>query len=332
MQVHIFRPDLLGARILNLAYGAAFARLAGCPFQIHWPTFHKFAAQSGYALEDGLEDLFEPSDLPDYLGSLGGRLSGDRFDAGADRGADLIHTIKAGSARGGSLSLNDIMSADADVIFSHVEPLSIAGISRPSWHGLARQILLELPDRPEIRDGLASISALLPTGRIMAIHIRRGDVVHDFMNQTAESISANKHLKFLSNFLMRFVPLSIYRAHLRTRKFDAVMLFSDDLDIDKSLFEDIVPTVNVTSLVQQLELTKMQRDFIEIRCMSKANELLASRSRFSQLAALYAGSDAIDLSRSGETRDYLLELDQRYGLKSSHPIFSVLEKALDQRR
>ena len=131
---------------------------------------------------------------------------------------------------------------------------------------------------------------------------------------------------------MRFVPLSIYRSHLSAGNFDAALLFSDDFDIDKSIFEDILPTINVTSLVQQLDLTKIQRDFIEIRCMAKADELLASRSRFSQLAALYTGSDATDLSKSGETRDYLAELDQRYGMNSAHPIFSVLEKALDERR
>jgi len=329
MQIHVFRPDLLGARLLNLAYGSALSELSGLPFQLHWPPFHKFADQSGYKKGNNLYDLFDSHGLAQSAAFAGGILDLGSFQEQEDWGQDLIHLVKVRRREKRALHIDDLRGADRDVIFSHVSSLRIDGIDEGAWHALARLKLQSLPSRAQIGEAEAAVIDQLPGGRLVAIHIRRGDIVRDVLRQTEESIAANGHLKAVSNFMMRYVPFESYRGFLRDNAFDAAMVFSDEEGIiETSGLRYLLPVMDVTSIVAGLSLTKIQKDFLEVKLMARGAEIIASQSRFPQLASVYAGRSLVDLSGRGSVDIFLQDLERHYGFAADHPVRPALEAAL----
>lgn len=329
MKIHVFRPDLLGARLLNLAYGSALSDLMDVPFELHWPTFHRFADQSGYERENDLRDLFDEAHLPASAAFANGSADTTPFKESAAWGADLIQIAKAAARDRKPLHVDDLRAKGENFIFSHISGLPIDGIDQKQWAARAREKLHSLPARPELAAAEAELVGQLPRGKVIAIHIRRGDVVRDVMQQTEDSIRSGAHVKAISNFLMRFVPFEAYRDYLRTNRFEAALIFADEKQLfDLSGLSAILPAIDVTALVQDLPLTKIQKDFLEVKLMARADEILASQSRFALLASAFSGRSIIDLSRRGTVEMFMDDLSQNYGLTAAHPVHPELGTAL----
>ena len=333
MRIITWRKDLLGGRLLNFAYAWALARLCGVGFRFGQPPLSFNMAQSNYDESDTLFSIF------DIEGTLQ-LLRQDGMDA--DIAPDFVPTGPASVQRlvashrkatdGEPLPAERITQSPQDLLFTSLHTHPIAGIDIGRWQAEARQLLRSLPLRPEVARALDQIRRAGMRGDI-ALHVRRGDAVTDLLKQGQHKIDAGKHEKSLDNFLMRFVPYRAYRRYLSTIPGAALSIFSDDPTAFAQVREGHCGRAfDATRAIQQLEgITKLQRDFVEIRFMADHATIVASQSRFAGVAAEIAGVAPVDLSAAGTIDEYLDELAETHGLRRERPAYGPLVAALRHR-
>jgi Flp pilus assembly protein TadD len=156
---------------------------------------------------------------------------------------------------------------------------------------------------PVINDNIAKINAITKSQDILAYHVRHGDVTTTY--RTKNKPWPNK-----------FVPSEFYVQHFMTGKTGSdaqALLFGDFEPSLDWLCKQCPELIRIGDVIDFGALGSLQRDFLELYAMSRADKIVGPRtSGFSQLAARLGGVEFKDIMKEMRPRDYATAFEALY--------------------
>ncbi len=259
------RKDGLGARLLVMLNCIKLGHQFDAPFHMYWPR--KGSRATGM---EHPEHLFSPAMLEQhfltykaYSKALTSAVPLWKFlsDTGPER-------LEAHLRSGGDVHVDEGFEI---VLFPWEDDESVRG----TYPRLFDQIGLIAP----LREKCVAVDTALAAGGAgsLAYHLRRGDILN---------AAPWKHTVWLS----KVVPDEYYEAHLQKSPDKAALVFSDSPASIVWLKEKFPNLIAINDIVPLDTLETLQRDFLELYAMSRADEIIAPRlSAFSTAAARISG-------------------------------------------
>lgn len=258
-----FRNDRLGGRI-NVILNAI--RVAGdydVPFAVVWPSHDNVSPEL-----QNPQELFAPDFMADhFLDDVNiTDLQHNTVQLSDLTSADTPETMRARMASG-----QGFMAYDA------LNPVFLPWEDRAEVAARLPAMMDRVGLQPMVRAAMAQIDAALANATLCAYHLRRGDII-EMESRASQTLWPSK-----------YVPRVFYEEHIRARLASdqrvKIVVFSD-APREIAAFRRMDPRiVGFDDLVGQMELTMIQRDFLEIYAMSRCSTVTApSASAFSRVA------------------------------------------------
>lgn len=260
------RNDGMGARLIAMLNAVRVAQDHGLPWHVCWTTHGQTRPE-----------LREPTQIfdPDFVAA-----KFSDVETMQDLYEDLIDlsTVTAGQGRDGFLDAarsgrNFLSGAAMGVIVLPWEQAADVAARLP-------QALDQIRFSAPVRAMMARIDETLKGARLVAYHIRRGDIIH-------HPVASNKL------WPNKYIPREFYELHLERTLEDPkarVICFSDTPQEVARLKARSDRVVSFDDLLGQSNLTLGARDFLELYAMSRCARIYGPpESAFSQTARTIGG-------------------------------------------
>ena len=258
-----FRNDRLGGRLNAILTAMRLAEAYGADFHIFWSLSEESSAELHCP-----EDLFSADFMARHFlpREEGRRMVENALDIGA-----LPRQMTADDLRAGLAAGRDYLSTSA------TEQLLLPWETDADLAHLP-QIIGRIGFTPAVRDAMARIEGALAGQSFSSYHLRRGDIIDD-STLASHNLWSNK-----------YIPRVIYEWHMKRMLQDGtgrIIVFSD-APAEAKAFASLSDRVSdFASLLGDLALTTLQRDFLELYTMSRSERIFAPPgSAFSRLAAV----------------------------------------------
>ena len=303
------RKDGIGARISNLLWTWRLARNSGLRTLCFWPPLDSYYGENHGVGE--LLDLFvlNTSALEEELKVVDGR---------------PIDSIRADFVR---LELNNRHDAKAysvtpevadnqphsrvPVIDSGHGPLLAPGEHNSVARKEARVLFGRLPLSLDIRKALSHIDKVTNLDDVIAVHVRRGDIVAT-LRDACENFTPTAHVprsvdRYTEHFFRGCAPSPGYMRVIRPYlKQGHRILFFSDTPAAVQPFERRFPSkLLIARNLAPARLTNAQTALFEICLMSRCCAVVGAKSMFSSLASLVGEIPLVDVRRKSSAEEYL---------------------------
>ncbi len=291
-----FRNDRLGARI-NVILNAI--RVAGdydAAFAVVWPSHDNVSPEL-----QNPQELFSAEFMADhFLDDVNiTELQHTTVQLSDLTAADTAETLRARLVKGQGFMAYDALNL---VCLPWEDRASIAARLPAMMDRLGLQ--------PKVRAAMAQIDAALADATLCAYHLRRGDIIQ-MDSRASQTLWPSK-----------YVPRVFYEQHIRQRLAGdprvKIVVFSDEPREIAAFCRMDPRIVGFDDLVGQMELSVIQRDFLEIYAMSRCSTVTApSASAFSRVAVTIGNgtlqpllNDLSDEARTAALKDLSERLEK----------------------
>lgn len=278
-----FRNDRLGARINALLNAIRVSQDYGLPFAMNWPSHESVSPEL-----QNPEHLFSQDFLDAHF-----------FD---DVGFQDLHRH--------AVDLVDITKDETPEAFVKRAQQGQAYLCHDAlyrsvlpWEN-PDDIAARLPDMiplmglcTTVRDAMRTIDTELGTEQLFAYHLRRGDIID--MDKRASNVL----------WPSKYVPRVFYETHIKRQLAKdpntKIVFFSDtqgEVDAFTAMYDQVY---SFEDLVGELDLTALQRDFLELYAMSRCATIYApAASAFSAVAASMGNSAVVPIMQDLNEADH----------------------------
>ena len=334
------RKDGVGARLVNLLWTWRLARAGGLRTLCFWPPM-----DPQYGETSGVRDLIDilalaAGELGDELRIIDGRpvdfLNPAPAQVSADQPCDPSSLVYApGAVRG-------VKSPSATVIDTGIGPLIMAGEDPAAATLEARAMFASLPLTPRIAKSLKAVNKLHNLGRMVAVHVRAGDIVDILrtacVGYTPEALEPGSVLdRYTEHFFRGCAPPPAYLRMVRPYlKQGYGLLFFTDTPGAAVTYEKRFPYKLVKAQdITPPRLNGIQQALLEILMMSRCHAIVGTKSMFSNLASLIGGAPVIDVRRQATAEEFLRVYKRATAFDSLPPasqegVAQVLVRKLEQ--
>jgi hypothetical protein len=164
-----------------------------------------------------------------------------------------------------------------------------------------RELFARLIPVIQIRDALSAALSWIGDPDFIAVHIRRGDVVHDIKRKLQSFVSSEPEHgnsqaamdklmneegvgKDLHNFVKRVTSIDAYIAALPPNNQAKIVVFSDSPKAAKEFQARLTGSRLMLISSFETEMNEVQRAYLELLILSKATRIISTASCFSRLA------------------------------------------------
>ncbi len=304
------RKDGIGARLVNLLWTWRLARAGGLRTLCFWPPM-----DPQYGATNGVGDLIDLLALT--TGELGDELriiDGRPIDYLNPVAADLSAEIPCDPARLAYVPgpIRGSKSAPTPVIETGIGPLLTEGEDAAAAAEEVRALFASLPLTPRIEKSLKAVNKLHALDRMVAVHVRAGDIVEVLQGAcagfTPEALEPGSVLdRYTEHFFRGCAPSPAYLRMLRPYlKQGYGLLFFSDRAHAAVTYEKRFPYKLVkASELAPVRLSDIQRALFEIMMMSRCHAIIGTKSMFSNLASLIGGAPVVDVRRQATPEEFL---------------------------
>jgi hypothetical protein len=288
------RKDRLGARLEGMLSAWRLARVTRRKLIVFWPDRNPSGSYDPAAFFD-LKAMSEPGHADD-LSILFTQYSDEFFNG---------EVIDLRLAPGWPFSLRKrkiIKSQDKAVKIMTLHSTYFCMRWESPWRiaNELRELFSRLIPVVQIRDGLATALSWIGENDFIAVHIRRGDVVRDIKRKLQGFFSGSEHDfprnkldklmneeglgKDLHNFVKRVTSIDSYIAAIPQNHQTRVVVFSDTPEAAQEFHARLGDPRALLISSLQIELSQVQRAYLELLILSKATRVISTASCFSRLA------------------------------------------------
>ena len=304
------RKDGIGARLINLAWTWRMAQAAGLKTLCFWPPLDPY-----YGEANGVGDLLDvfalaTSDLNDELKIIDARPIECVHARPVTLSPDMRHDplAYAVTPKTGRSS----KSPPVPLIDSAMGPLLAPGESAADATEEVRALFARLPVTLRIRQALKAAEKSLGLHRVVAVHVRRGDIVETLRKACrhftpAELEQGSVLDRYTEHFFRGCAPTSSYIRLVRPYLREGYgILFFTDTPVEAEPFKARFPyKLALAEDLAPKHLTGIQRAFFEILVMSRCHAIIGAKSAFSTLASLIGGIPIVDARGHTTAEEYL---------------------------
>jgi hypothetical protein len=336
------RKDGIGARLVNLLWTWRLARTAGLKTLCFWPPLDPYYGDSTGAAD--LLDLFTvaTSELQDELKIVDARpidclhVRTETIDPEGQHDP-LAYAVAPRPGRGSK-------SAPVPLIDTGMGPLLAPGESPHEATREARELFARLPLALRIRQSLKGVEKTHNFERMVAVHVRRGDIVEVLRGAcrsfTPEALEPGSVLdRYTEHFFRGCAPAPNYIRLVRPYlKQGFGILFFSDTPGEEHPFQKRFPyKLTLAADLAPKALTPIQRALFEMLMMSRCHAIIASKSTFSSLASLIGGAPWLDVRKQTTPEEFLRAYKRAIGFDRLAPearagVTEVLVRKLGQNR
>ncbi len=294
------RKDGVGARLANLLWTWRFARGAGLRTICFWPPLPSYYASNAGAQE--VVDLASPraAELKDELGIVDGRPR-DYF-----RPAFVeLDYGKALDPADYAVSASDIAGEEtprARVITSADRPPFREGETPAEVLEDAKRVFARLPLPARIVDAVDSLAGQHDFGRLVAVHVRRGDIVEGLRTACLafgpdDLLPRSMLDRYTQHYLRGCAPTRTYLAIAKrfVETGHRIMFFSDTPSTASAFQKRFASDLLFAADLAPARLNSVQQALFEIVLMSRCSAIVATVSKFSTLASVIGGAPLLDV-------------------------------------
>lgn len=267
-----FRNDRLGGRLNAILTAMRLAKAHGTTFRIFW------ALSEGSSAElQNPQDLFAPAFIDRHFTTRqeGRALLAEATDIGMVS-SDTDAATFAASLKAGANYLSNAATEQLLLPWETAEDLKVL----PA-------LIHEIEFSPVVKAAIARIDRKLSKERFSSYHLRRGDIIDD-------GTLASHNL-----WPDKYIPRVVYEWHMKrqlAKGTGRLVIFSDE-PREVEAFSALSARVSgFTDLLGEMDLTEIQRDFLELYTMSRSHRIFAPpSSAFSGLAAAIGNKSVTDV-------------------------------------
>ncbi len=300
------RKDGTGARLANLLWTWRLARSAGLRTLCFWPPMDPVHGKSS-----GAGDIFDlyalaAGPIHQELAILDGRPNDfvrgrivDLEKLPEVTPAELAVTAERARARGAGAAIIEtgvpILGRDEDEAAALEE---------------VRALFARLPINRAVLAGVKAVDRELRLGAMMAVHVRRGDIVKTLRTAcktfTPEAPDPNSELTRYTDHFLRCCPppdsyFRIMREY-RARRW-RMLFFSDSADAAEPFVRRFGPEIVLARDLIPEGLEGVQRAFFELLLMSRCRAIIGAKSLFSRVATMIGAPRFIDARRAARPEE-----------------------------
>lgn len=284
----VSRNDLFGARMLPFMNALRIGHDYNLPVKIYWPVHAAAGTNIGQHVDifsaDFIQKHFISKQTFDALSKSAIGLAQMRLTPVEE----IVEMVRAGKV----LALDGGHSA-----------MTLGGEDQDKALKSYQNTLDRISFTPIIRDSIAKISQLTQSNKMLAYHVRHGDVTTTY--RTKNKPWPNK-----------FVPSEFYVQHFKSNKTKTdtkALLFGDFEPSLEWLCKQCPELIRIGDVIDFGVLGSLQRDFLELYAMSRATKIVGPRtSGFSQLAASLGGVEFADIMKDMRPQDYAIAFEALY--------------------
>lgn len=336
------RKDGIGARLNNLMWTWRLARTANLGTLCFWPPLDPYYGESHGAGD--LLDVYSiaTSNLQDELKIVDGRPIDFvhqeivRLEA-ADRHDPMAYAVKSKTHRSSK-------SPPVPLLDGGVGPILAPGEDAEQAAAEFRALFARLPLHLRIRQNLKQVEKTHDLSRMIAVHVRQGDIVEVLRdacaNFTPESQAPGSVLdRYIEHFFRGCAPPPAYVRLVRTYLTAGygLLFFSDTPNAAYPFQKRFHYKMMLAQDLVLPQLTGIQRALFEILMMSRCHAIIGTKSMFSNLASSIGGAPIIDARRESNPEEFLRAYKRAVGFDQLSPetragISQVLVRKLEENR
>jgi hypothetical protein len=298
----------MGARLSNLLWTWRLARGMGARTLAFWPPFDSY-----YGEVNGIGDLLDMSQLAasslrEELAIVDGRPADHIHPrlinlSSRERCDPRLYAVSPAAMAGGR---------DVPIIHTAVGPLLTPGETKGQAIREARELFAQLPLQLGLRNALKRASRTYNLNRMVAVHVRRGDIVDVLGDASAnfgpESLEPSSPLDRYTEHFFRCCPptagyLRLVRPYLKQGF--RVLFFSDSPGAARPFTKRFGDKIVLGDDLAPSRMKGLQRAMFELVLMSRCHVILGAKSLFSSLASVAGGAELIDARHHASADEFL---------------------------
>ena len=296
------RGDGMGCRLLTLLWTLRLAGKVDAGVLMFWPRLDLLSRDGSAAGE--IFDLYRLASPP-FLGRLQ-IVDGDC--RGYFRCKPLILKRKERYDPAALVVPVDVDPAQEElpVVFGHWDgPLLVPGESQEAALAEAPALFATLPLRADLMGQIDRIAARTPLSDMVAVHVRRGDIMQN-LRQAVSELQVNEPTsrdlldERIGTFTRRCMSVNNFADAVRNvvDQGRRILVFSDDASAPRDL-ANVLGASNVLSAASLIDggLTPLQQAFVEVVLMSKCRGIVGARSAYSRLANVIGANAYVALGK-----------------------------------
>ncbi len=310
------RKDGMGARLANMLWTWRLAQRVQARTLVFWPPMDTYYGQATAAGE--LLDVYVMASSPmrdevqiidarpaDYFGVTPINLD----PAVVCDPADFL--VRPGDRPS---------KAPTPVIQTAVGPFLMADEAKSDAVAQAQALFARLPLRNNIRNAFKAANIAHGFGGMVAVHVRRGDIIDVLRNACAELTPEGRQSgsvidRYTEHFFRCCAPVETYKRLMSpyVKKGYDILFFSDSPEMAAPFKEWLGDRLILANDIATPKFTGLQRALFELLIMSLCPTIIGTKSIFGNLAALIRGADFIDARRHSTPDEFVLAYRQAVG-------------------
>ena len=269
----VSRNDLFGARMLPFVNALRMGHDYNIPVKIYWPVPPTDSTNIGEHT-----DVFSPEFIEKHF------ISQNEFNQLSKR-ASAIAQVKLLPAT----QVAEMVRHGRVLAFhSNQTAMRLGGEDVKAVNQSYRATLDRITFTDIVTQNIQKINALTSGQKMLAYHVRHGDVTTGYRPKNKPWVN-------------KFIPCEFFIQHFEKhgKNQDAkALLFGDFEPSLRWLCAQCPDLIRISDVIDLKELGSLQRDFLELYAMSRADTIVGPRSSgFSQLAASLGGVDFRDITK-----------------------------------
>jgi tetratricopeptide (TPR) repeat protein len=291
----VSRNDLFGARMLPFINALRIGHDYDLPVKIYWPFPPNDVTNIGE-----YRDVFSHEFIDKHF------ITHQEFQHLSRRAVTLAQVKLSPALKIADMVRNGSILA----LHSGETAMTLGGEDAKFVHESYRATLDRISFTPTVARNIAKIKVVTQDQKLLAYHVRHGDVTTSYRAKNRA-------------WIHKFIPCEFFAQHFEKvgqhRNCKALLFgdFKPSLDWLCAQCPDLIPIADVIDLK---ELGSLQRDFLELYAMSRAELIVGPRSSgFSQLAASLGGVAFRDIMKDMEPADYEVAFSKLYTRLKTDP-------------
>jgi predicted Zn-dependent protease len=276
----VSRNDLFGARMLPFVNALRIGYDYDIPVKIYWPVPPEGTTNIGEHAE-----VFDSAFLERHF------ISQDEYRQLSQQAVALAQVRNAPAAE----IVEMVNQGRILALHSSQVAMTLGGEKGQVVKKSYRATLDRITFTPLVTQNIAKINAITKGQKMLAYHVRHGDVTTSYRAKNKPWVN-------------KFTPSEFYVHHYENygqRQDAKALLFGDFKPSLDWLCAQCPDLIRISDVIDLKELGSLQRDFLELYAMSRADTILGPRSSgFSQLAASLGGVDFRDIAKDMKRKDY----------------------------
>jgi hypothetical protein len=317
------RKDGMGARVSNLLWTWRLARKIGARTLCYWPPLDSY-----YGAATGVAELFDvgriaATGLRHELAIVDARPS-DHF---SPRLIPLIPGEPVDPRLYAVSSARIEAGRDLPVMDTAIGPLLAPGESAEQALAEVRQLFARLPLRGNLRLGIKHARRNAGLASMVAVHVRRGDIVevlrHECAHFSPASLEPGSLLdRYTEHFFRGCAPTAAYLRLIRPylKQGFRIAFFSDTPGAAAPFTKRFGDKMILGDSLAPAGLSGLQEALFEMAVMSRCHAIIGAKSQFSTLASMIGDTALVDARRHVTGEEFLLAYRQATDFDRLEPV------------